>query len=382
MNNSILDFEKCANCGACYNICPKKAITVDETDWYYKLQIDESKCISCGVCKQICPVNNPINSQKIIGTYGAIHNNDEIVLKSSSGGVFSAIAQYIIDNGGIVYGACYSDDFSNVNICSSETHTIDQIRRSKYVESKANYSFLEIKEKLLDNKLVLYCGAPCQIAGLKRFLKEDYKNLITCDFSCGGLPSHKMYQEYLSNVKKKLKAKSISEVNFRPKIFGWETHAIKIKANSKVYKKWAFADEYFSCFLKQRLSIRDYCYECSFSNNHYSDIILADLWKYKSISKIKNDNKGISLVITNSTKGEEIINKVKKLISLTVLDIEKASYNLVERNLNEKLFIEHKEFVVRCKEKGFINAMRKYKLKNSLLFNLKYYAKKFLRKVR
>ena len=264
MNNNIIDFDKCANCGACYNICPKKAITLNENNLYYELQVDNDKCISCGICKQVCPVNSPIKNQKVINAYGAIHNNEEIVLRSSSGGIFSAIAQYVIDNGGIVYGACYSDDFKNVNICSSETHTLEQICRSKYVESRVNQSFLEVKEKLHDNKLVLYCGAPCQIAGLKRFLKEDYDNLITCDFSCGGLPSHKMYQEYLSYIKKKLRAKSITEVNFRPKIYGWEKYAIKIKASNKVYKKWAFADVYFSCFLKQRLSIRDYCYECSF----------------------------------------------------------------------------------------------------------------------
>lgn len=382
MKNSIVDFEKCANCGACYNICPKKAITVDETDWYYQPQIDESKCISCGLCKQVCPVNNPIKNQEVINAYGAIHNNEEIVLKSSSGGVFSAIAQYVLDNGGIVYGACFNDDFKNVDICSTNTHSLEQIRRSKYVESKVNFTFKEVKDLLISNRFVLYCGTPCQIAGLKRFLKTDYQNLITCDFSCGGLPSHKMYQEYLSYIKKKLKAKNVTEVNFRPKIYGWEKYAIKIKSNNKVYKKWAFADVYFSCFLKQRLSIRDYCYECSFSNNHYSDIILADFWKHKSVSKIENSNKGISLVITNSSKGEEIINNLNKTVSFTVLDKEEASYNLTERTLNEKLFSEHKYFTVKCQEKGFLKAMKKYKLESSLMFCCRYYAKMFLRKDR
>ena len=376
-----MDFEKCANCGACYNICPKKAITVNEDDWYYKLQIDESKCISCGLCKQVCPVNNPTNCQKVIDAYGAIHNNKEIVMKSSSGGVFSAIAQYVINKDGIVYGACFSDDFTLVDICSTKTHTLNQMQRSKYVESRINYVFQEVKQELLNNKLVLYCGSPCQIAGLKRFLKEDYQNLITCDFSCGGFPSHKMYQEYLFYIKKKLRAKSVLEVNFRPKIYGWEKYAIKIKTNNRVYKKWGFADEYFSCFLKQRLSIRDYCYECSFSNNHYSDLILADLWKSESISKIENNHKGISLVITNSAKGKEIINNLNKEISLTILDTEKASYNLTERKLNEKLFTEHKNFILKCQEKGFLKSMKKYKLRSSLMFRCKYYVKKILRKV-
>lgn len=380
MNNNITDFDKCANCGACYNICPKKAITVDDNDWYYELKVDAEKCISCGLCKKICPVNSPVQVQNAINAYGIIHNDENIVLNSSSGGAFSAIAQYVIDNGGIVYGACFSEDFKSVEIKSTETHSIEQIRRSKYVESRVDNSFIDVRQKLLLGNLVLFCGTPCQIAGLIRFLGKKHENLITCDFSCGGLPSHKMYQEYIANIERKLK--NILEVNFRPKSFGWENHAIKIKAKNKVYNKWAFADNYFNCFLSQRLSIRDYCYQCEFYNNHYSDFILADYWKCKSDSNIKNNGKGISLVITNSSKAEEIINGVKNNISLTILNLQKASYNLIDKTFNEQKYIEHKNFIIRCQEVGFIKATKKFKLKNELFFKIKYFIKKLIRKVR
>lgn len=173
--NNISEFNKCANCGSCYNICPKNAISVLPDDLFYKLSVDEDKCTGCGICKNVCPVNIPKRAQNIMSAYAVVHNNEKIVKESSSGGAFSALAEWIIDRGGVVFGAAYSKDCTCVEMSFTEKVKLDDLRRSKYVESKVGYTFREVKTLLDGGKYVLYCGAPCQIAGLKRYLRKEYE---------------------------------------------------------------------------------------------------------------------------------------------------------------------------------------------------------------
>lgn len=380
--NNILDYTKCSNCGACYNACMNNAINVAKDGLFYKLTVDENKCTGCGICKKVCPVNNLSKKQNIKKAYALIHNNEDVVRRSSSGGAFTAIADWVLSEGGIVYGAVYSDNFREVKISSTENKILDELRRSKYVESQVEYSFRDIKKQLeLSDKIILFCAAPCQIAGLKSFLKKEYSNLITCDFSCGGMTSHKIYAEYLSYIEKRLGSK-ICEVNFRPKIYGWSNHAIKIRSeNGKEYKRFAKSDIYFDCFVgkNHHKIVRDYCLNCEFANNHYSDIIMADLWKYKTVSNIKNDDKGISLIITNSDLGEKIIKNISKKVALTILDTEKASYNLVPKQYSDNFRENRKQFLQKCKNDGFIQATRNFKLKSQLLLLIKYRIKKLIK---
>lgn len=376
--NNIADFSKCSNCGACINICPKGAIIVDDKDVFYKIKVDNNKCISCGVCKKICPVNSEESRQKVISAYALVHKDEEIVRKSSSGGAFTAIAEEVLALNGVVFGAVFKDGFKKVVISSSDNNTLDEIRRSKYVESLVEYSFKEVKRNLENNRFVLYCGAPCQIAGLKRYLIKDYDKLITLDFSCGGMPSHKIYEEWLYEIEKKLKA-PICDVNFRPKTYGWSNHAILIRAKNKnKYSKLAMQDMYFDSFVGTHSTVRSYCYECDFSDNHYSDIILADLWKYRSVSKVRNQNKGISLIITNSSKGENVIKMIQKKVLLTVLDKDKATYNLVEKKKNVQNEIKHKEFFEKYKSIGFAKMMKENKNRICFKFKVKYIIKKMI----
>ena len=358
--NNIQEFDKCANCGACYNACPTKAISVI-SDIYYKLVVDDEKCINCGLCKGICPVNNRKNVQSLQCAYSGIHKNAEIVKQSSSGGAFTAISEYVLSRGGIVFAAGYGDDCRVVNFFSTEKVSLDELRRSKYVESNVGESFKDIKEKLEQGTLVCFCGVPCQVAGLKSFLKIEYDNLITCDFSCGGMPSHVFYNEYLDYIEKKLKS-NINSVNFRPKLYGWKRYSIEIKAkNGKKYRNLASNDPYFHCFLHQRFSIRDYCYECQFATNHYSDIILADFWKYKGITEYSKNDSGISLIITNSKKGDELICKLTDKMDLRKVELDKASYNIVEKKCDDSFIEKRKAFLNDCQKYGFIKTAIKPK---------------------
>ena len=378
--NNISEFSKCSNCGACYNACPKNAISVKEDGMFYFLEIDSDKCTNCGVCKAVCPVNNPKSVQNLHNGYGGCHIDDNVVKNSSSGGAFKALADIMLARGGVVYAAAYSQDKREVVIKSTDEVSLDELQRSKYVESKVMLSFRDIKEQLKNDRAVLFCGAPCQVAGLKRYLGKDYDNLLTCDFSCGGMPSHKMYEEYLTYVEKKLRA-PIQSVNFRPKSYGWKIYTMKISAqNGKEYKKIYTEDPYLYCFIGNHISVRDYCYECDFANNHYADIVLADFWKCRSVSKIPDQNTGLSLIITNSNKGEDFINKISKTFSLTILDLEKSSYNMVKKTYSKEFFEKRKSFIQSCLNGGFIKTAKAIKPKGTVKIKIKYYIKKLLGK--
>ena len=381
MMNNISDFSKCSNCGACYNACPKTAITV-ESDMFYKPVVDENKCTHCGLCKTVCPVNNPNDTQSLKSAYAMYHTDSEIVKKSSSGGAFFAIANYVIENlGGVVYACAYTDDCREVVVKSSDEVSIYALMKSKYVESKVNLSFREIKTSLTSGKTVLFCGAPCQVAGLKRYLSKEYENLITCDFSCEGMASHQTYHEYLDYIEKKLKSK-IKSVDFRAKLFGWSRHSIRITGeNGKQYKNFAFSDPYFYSFIGKCTNLKEYCLSCDFANNHYADIILADFWGYKRISKIKNDDTGLSLVITNSKKGEDLIKKISPQATLTVLDLQKASYNMKERKPSDEFLQKRSAFFEECRKDGFIKTMKKVKMPSKSKLKFRYIMSKLKERI-
>jgi len=357
-------------------VCPTDAITVKEEDLFYCPVVDRSKCLNCGRCQAVCPVAAPQLAQKVVRAYAAIHNDGAIVKSSSSGGVFRALADRTLAQGGVVYGAAYTDAFRTVRICSSEQVCLEQLQKSKYTESLVGTSFREVKDQLEASRWVLYCGAPCQIAGLKRYLGKEYDRLLTCDFSCGGMPSHKMYQQWLEGVEKKLNA-PVADVDFRPKTFGWNPHAVRVAGkNGRVYNRLAKEDAYFDCFIGTHASVRDYCLECEFANNHYADIILADFWKHRSISRVDNGNRGISLLLTNSPKGERAIAELSRVVALTVLDLEEASYNLTQKQVTPEFREKRERFLADCNANGFVQAAgpRKFNWK----FRLKYKVKKLL----
>ena len=377
---NIQKLQQCSNCGACYNICPTNAIELKEDRLFYEWTVNADKCIDCGKCVAVCPIENPVRAQNVCSAYGVIHNDEQVVKASSSGGAFSAIAEMILEQGGIVYGAVFSEDWRAIEIRSTDSHTLDEIRKSKYVESKVGLTFREVRMKLevSPKKPILYCAAPCQIAGLKHYLGKEYPNLITCDFSCGGVPSHGIYQTYLSQIRDKLGA-DIVEVNFRPKTYGWLYHAMKIvAANGRKYSKPLMADSYSTCFIgaNHHASVREYCLSCDFANNHYADIILADFWKYKTISNLNNDNKGISLVITNSQKGEKIIDAISKKVALTRLDLDTATYNLRDKDTSQECIVRRSNFLNAIEQEGVASVLRKVKVKNAITFKIKYWIRK------
>lgn len=357
MNISI--FDKCTNCGACINKCPKDAIWVETSEKFYMPVVDKNKCVNCGACVNVCPVNNEEKALEPVCAYGGWNKDKDVVMSSSSGGVFFELANQIIADGGSVYSAVYSEDCKSVVFASSKVAKINRLQKSKYVESLVGYSFREIKEDLSNGMKVLFCGTPCQAAGLKRYLGVDNPNLLICDFICGGLPSHKLYSEHLEYLEKKYNSK-ITHVDFRPKTYGWQRYAVKIVfENGRVYNRLANEDSFLCCFLYGRYTVRDYCLQCKFTNNHISDITISDFWNYQKFSEQKNPD-GMSMVLCNTKKGREALEKISNKFWLKELPLSELLPGMVKQKGTAKVIDNHNSFLKKCDEIGFEKTYKKY----------------------
>lgn len=366
---NILGFQKCANCGACYNICPTEAITISGDDLFYAPTVNPNLCIDCSLCSKICPVNQEIEAKLPMHACAGWNKDNEIVLNSSSGGVFYGVAQSVIANGGVVFSAAYSDDCKKVMFVSTDQVPIISLLKSKYVESLVGLSFRKIKEELGKQRLVLVCGTPCQIAGLNSFLGKTYENLITCDFACGGLPSHSIYQAHLEEMERKY-CSAVNTVDFRPKTHGWKRYAILVTfQNGKKYNRLGTEDDYLRSFLYGKHTVRDYCLECKFADSHVSDITIADFWLHNKMSKLMHED-GISLILCNTAKGKELLDQISKDYCFEELDVEKASYNNKRVEASKLQKQKHADFLKVYKENGLSAACNTY-LRNSAKTRLK-----------
>lgn len=355
---NILDLQQCSNCGACYNICPKGAISVNEDGVFYTPTVDCNLCIDCSLCARVCPVNQKLEGYQPIYACAGWHKDNGVVLDSSSGGVFYGIAQNILSEGGVVFAAVYSDDYKTVRFASSDEMPLDKMLKSKYVESLVGLSFQKIKKELETGRPVLFCGTPCQVAGLHSYLGTVYDHLIMCDFACGGLPSHTIYREYISEVENKYHS-TAQYVDFRPKTHGWKRYALQIKfENGKEYLRLGTEDPYLRSFLYGKYTVRDYCMDCKFPECHVSDITIADFWLHEKLSSLKNED-GISLILCNTPKGKQVIDHLCDQYLISELDVKKASYNNCVQ-VSEQKKANRAAFLRRYEEKGFMSAYRKF----------------------
>lgn len=318
----------CANCGACANCCPTNAIVIDDASLFYRPTVDHTSCVQCGQCVAVCPVlKNDAGHQPLSAWWGR-SRDEELVKNSSSGGLFSVLAELVLQDGGVVYAAAFDDDCKTLRIRSTDEVSLEALRRSKYVESLVDDTFARVKDHLKAGRTVLYCATPCQISGLKSYLKKDYDMLYTCDFACGGLPSHATYRDYIDSLEHKYGSR-VTSVNFRPKTFGWKTYAVKITfANGKQYLSPASLDPFFNSFIGKHINIRDNCVDCRFAENHVSDVVLADFWRHDAIIGKPSDDKGLSLLLANTEKGQRLIDRACAVSDLQELDVTAASYNL------------------------------------------------------
>lgn len=307
----------CCGCMACVQICPNECIGIksDEEGFNYP-SVNTDACINCGLCNKVCPIiNNKKNQHIPLKVYASKNLNEDIRLESSSGGIFTALAEKIIKHDGVVFGVSFDKHWNAVHTYTETIEGISAFRGSKYVQSYIGATYKEVKSYLKKGREVLFSGTPCQIAGLKRYLMKEYPNLITIEILCHGVPSPKVWQKYLNEKKKEFKCNDIVQINFRDKIEGWSKYHFTIKfKNGLKYDTPFYKDIFFKGFLNN-LYLRPSCYSCKCKNDYTnSDIIIADYWNINEALPQYNDNKGISLILVNSEKGLSFIHSLSSQI--------------------------------------------------------------------
>lgn len=324
----------CSGCQACYNICPTSSIIMeyDDEGFLYPV-IDNAKCIDCGKCKAICPVlNDYIGNDKGI-SYACINKDDEVRSRSSSGGVFSIVAEAVIHKGGVVFGAAIDKSLCVRHVMIEDESGLSQLRGSKYVQSDISDTYKRVKKELDKGRYVLFSGTPCQISGCKSYLGREYDRLIMLDIICHGVPSLKTFHKYVDYRANVLNAdvNDKTSVNFRDKTYGWHGYCLSIRfGDTASYLEKSSKDLFMKAFLNN-LCLRPSCYNChSKSVNRESDITLADFWGVKEQLPEMFDNKGTSLVLVNSEKGRKLFEEISDRMIVSEVDFDKA----VKRNIS------------------------------------------------
>ena len=358
-NINICSKKECTGCSACYNTCPKNAIVMKIVNGFYYPCVDEKKCINCGLCLNVCQIKSErISKSNILKTYAFQNPNNEDIKKSSSGGFFIYLANWIIKHNGFVCGVILDNNVAR-HIITNEIDMITKMQGSKYVESDLNDVFKKIKVLLNEGKMVLFTGTPCQNKGLKLFLKSKHSNLYQMDFVCEGVPSTNFLKSYISYFEKKKRCK-VTKIEFRNKKFGWGLCAnVEYISDDKliknIYEK-GITNPYLYYFTHTYFNRRT-CYNCKLVGEYrFSDFTVGDFWGDKN--PMFEKSKGTSFITINSDKAEELLNGLgilmlnNNLIPVELQDVQHGNERLANSMIYKKL-PKHYEIVE--KNNGYVN---------------------------
>ena len=333
---AILPKEDCTGCYACANACPKSCIEMksDENGFFYPT-INSNACVSCSVCVRACPIlssKDQTYSNSPLGCYAAFSTDESVRFHSTSGGIFTHLAEIILEQNGFVIGAQYTADHLVEHSSISEKKDIEKLRQSKYVQSKSGMIYQEVQHLLKKGHPVLFVGTPCQCAALQSFLGKSYDHLLICDFICRGVNSPKSYLDYLKKLEQRYSS-PVKLVWFKNKTYGWNHFATKIVFESgDVYLADRENDPFMLQYIKSKstINMRRSCYQCRFrSLNHPSDITLGDFWGIEELEPELDTTLGVSAVIVNTAKGMSLFNSIRDRICF----IEKKLETIVKHNV-------------------------------------------------
>lgn len=317
----------CCGCEACVQRCPKRCISLhrDQEGFLYPL-VDESICIDCGLCERVCPVINQGEPLKPLVAYAAKNQDESVRLSSSSGGVFTALAEQVIAQGGVVFGARFDESWNVVHDYVETVEGLSAFRGAKYAQSRIGLCFLQAETFLRQGRQVLFSGLPCQIAGLKKFLRKDYDNLITVDLFCHGVPSPMVWKRFLEEevATPHTQLKSIS---FRDKASGWKNYSFSYLQEDTdgvhLHRILSAKNLFMRGFLTD-LYLRPSCYHCPVKQcKSGSDLTIGDYWGIQQAHPGLDDDKGVSAVLVNTDKGAAILQAVQQ-VSLYESTFEKV----------------------------------------------------------
>lgn len=329
----ITDKEKCCGCAACVQKCPKRCIDlVKDFEGFPYPKVNKDLCIDCGLCEKVCPVINQGAEREPLQVYAAKNKDEKIRMESSSGGIFSLLAEEVLRENGVVFGAKFNADWEVVHAYTEICEGLAAFRGSKYVQSRVGDTFKQAEIFLKQGRRVLYSGTPCQIAGLKLFLRKEYENLLTVDFICHGVPSPKVFDMYLDEIiarqgvvgKNSVSSHSLNKkdviksISFRNKSLGWKKYsfALTLSATIGAEKNTVLLSEplnknFFMRGFLADLYLRPSCYACPTKClKSGSDITIGDFWGIQNVLPEFDDDRGVSSFFVNNNRymniGEEM----------------------------------------------------------------------------
>lgn len=364
---NIIDKKECCGCNACGDICPKDAITYKtDIEGFWYPEVNMQRCIDCHLCEKVCPIINVSeykrNDYKEQICYAAENKNIEVVFDSTSGGLFSALANPIYRDGGYVGGAIFNDDFSVKHYISNDKNDLPKLRSSKYLESNLEGFFKQVKALLIQGEKVLVCGCPCQMTAMRSFLHKDYENLIIVDFICRGINSPKVWRKYLDSFEERYDSKVVY-CKAKSKEYGWRnlTQKVILEDGRNIYET-KDTSNFTKGYLKTGVYCRPSCYDCQFKGfPRIADITIADFWGIEKYSKQLEKNLGTSLVMINSKKGETYFDTIKN--RLNYLAVPFNSILIGNPSLIQSLdlpLVDRTEFFDDLDKMSFVQISKKY----------------------
>lgn len=335
-----VDYEKCTGCGACVQRCPKRCISWTQREFGFRYpQIDKDACVNCGLCEKVCPTDKALEVPVEQKVYAAVHKDTEVLAKSTSGGAFTAIADAIFAQGGIVYGAAMLDDMQVKHIRTTGKDDFEGLRSSKYLQSDTGTTYQMVEQDLKQGKFVLYSGTPCQIDGLKNFLGKDYETLYTVDIVCHGVGSQAYFDKYMDFARERYG--KIKALRFRSKEYaGWSCGVVVVVVDSSdCLKKIPYRDfdnYYYSYFLSGDI-YRKSCYSCKYANtNRVGDFTLGDYWGVEALNLPLQTENGCSLLLVNNQHAMQLLDEIESLDRVETT-VEQAAHCNKQLNAPSKL---------------------------------------------
>ncbi len=369
--------ESCYGCSACKQVCTHHAIQMipNEEGFLYPI-IDNDKCVDCGLCTKVCPTQtsniSPLFNTTPKTVYAAWQKQLYDRLESTSGGAFYALASEFIDRGGVVYGVTYDSNLLAKHLRIDKRDELKNARGSKYMQSDINVTYQQAKEDLKEGRSVLFSGTPCQIAGLKLFLRREYSNLFTVDLVCHGVPSPALFKDHVAWIEKKYK-KKLTDFKFRgKKKSGWRSY-VKYFFEGNTAISFFSGEDYYSHAFHQGYFNRSSCFECEFSKSQrIGDITLSDFWNGEKYSRIlKRQRKyGFNLIMCNTVNGQQLMESVSKDLELLEMPVQVAIDGDVRlRHAEQRPPFRDSSYKM-WKDRGYDYMVKHYSAKTALMQRL------------
>jgi len=318
----------CCGCGACMNICPTGAITMEcDSDGFFFPRVNQKLCENCGLCRQVCAFRSGrLSRHEPLAVFAAVNRDRRVLASSASSGVFAALASLVFEDGGVVFGCAYSSDMRPRHVCVEDPGDLRKLQGSKYVQSDIDMSYAEARRYLDEGRRVLFTGTPCQIVGLRSYLGKEHENLVTADLICHGVPSTGLFRDYIKYLEQQLGG-TVVDFRFRDKSRGWGILAmVAYKSNSTLLQRILppTSFSYYWYFL-QDYTLRESCYECVYANtSRPGDFTMGDYWGIERAHPDIDPRNGVSVLLVNSEKGMTLIDRLSQFLQLTESNLEKA----------------------------------------------------------